>query len=279
MATKTSQNAKHNATEKEERRINAVKKRRELDAELKEYFKTLTENAYKLNADFCYDDPSQYTKTNDERLLADVIKRCFDNYVYHYCESLYNLIDSDTSTKKQLHDIGLSDMLDMIYYWITDHKACSYLGNKEEDIKSQIRLLLCRRQTSYEKILAKQVSMYDKREFGLSRKYITPNKRFKLRKYICVNDWFHESEKSKLRTAEHQRQREASDAEEAKREQDFDDRLLLIEQEKEQAKMTAIKTFNDAMVEAINVAMNITDAEEKKRMMSALSVLGGYAPS
>jgi hypothetical protein len=169
-------------------------------------------------------------------------------------------------------------MLDMIYNWITDNNVFSYLGDTEQEIKYQIEIRLDKTVAGYEKILAKQVSMYDKREFGLSRKYIMPNKRFKLSKYICVNDWFHESEKSKLRTGEHQRQKEASDAEEAKQEKDYNDRLLLIEQEKEQAKMTAIKTFNDAMIDAIAVATLITDVGEKKRMMTALNVFAGYAP-
>jgi hypothetical protein len=256
----------------------ATKKRQTALDKVEEYFKMVDDEAETLY--YRFDDPTHYTKTTDEKLLNDVIVACYKKYVYHYgddigdCDYDYcgDLIYSKT---KCLHEVDMSQIVDLIYDWIDEYKYPTMLKMLGDNMKVKIAGFVAQHNIRFNKLLNERVAMYDKREHGTSRKYSLPLHKFKIKDHMSVNSWFAMSDAKKLR-------KKLCD-EEWKREQqerkETAERYAMMRADDEAIKMRTITTFNNAMMDAINVAMNITDAEEKKRMMSALAVFGGYAPS
>ena len=270
MATKTQQNAKHNA----------LAKKKNARDKVEEYFNMLDEETLAYR----FDDPTHYTKTTDEKLLNDVIEACYKYYVYYYGEQVeegdYDWHSGDRiySKTKCNHEVDMSQIVDLIYDWIDEYKYPTMLKMLGDNMKVKIAGFVAQHNNRFNKLLNERVAMYDKREYGTSRKY-SPQQKFKAKHHIRVNCWFDASDAVKLKNklrAEHYEKRLAEEEEERRA---YREEYAMMKADEEAKKLRTITTFNNAMMDAINVAMNITDAEEKKRMMSALAVFGGYAPS
>jgi hypothetical protein len=256
----------------------ATKKQQNALAKIEEYFKMV--DAEEDTLFFHFDDPTRYTKTTDVKLLNDVIEACYKKYIFHYGDEIgdgeydYNSGDRIYYKKRCNHEVDMSQIVELIYAWIDEHKYPTMLKMLGENMKAKIGEFVAKYNNKFNKLLNERVMMYDKREYGTSRKYSRPLK-FKADDFIRVSSWFDVSDAVKLRN---KLRREDREQEERDRKASLERYAMRREEERTQ-KMRVITTFNDAMIDAINVAMNITDAEEKKRMMSALAVFGGYAPS
>ena len=269
MATKTSQKAKHNALAKKQ---NALDK-------IEEYFNMVDDEPETLICHF--DDPTHYTKTTDVKLLNDVIEACYKKYIYHYGDDIndgeYEYCSGDRiySKTKCNHEVDMSQIVELIYDWIDEHKYPTMLKMLGDNMKAKIGEYVAQYNDRFNKLLNERVAMYDKREYGTSRKYSLPLRNFKIKDHMSVNSWFNMSDAKKLR----KKLRDEEWVREQQERKETMERYDMMRADDEAKKIRTITTFNNAMMDAINVAMNITDAEEKKRMMSALAVFGGYAPA